>query len=37
MLMSKNHSSAAPAHSAPKGSSSRSYGSGDDSDIDFVR
>ena len=36
-LMSKNHSEAAPAHSASKGSSSRSYGSGDESDIDFVR
>lgn len=37
MLMSKNHNEAAPARSQSKGTSSRSYGSGDDSDIDFVR
>ena len=36
MMMGKNHCEAAPAHSGSKGSS-RSYGSGDESDIDFVR
>jgi len=38
MMMGKNHGGdASPARSAPKGQSQRSYGSGDDSDIDFVR
>jgi len=40
MLMSKNHANGAPAsrqQSAPKGQSSRSYGTDDDSGIDFVR
>jgi cell division protein FtsZ len=35
-LMSKNHNESAPAHQHMSGSA-RSYGSGDDSDIDFVR
>jgi len=38
MLMSKNHGGdEAPARSAPRGQSQRSYGSGDESGIDFIR
>ena len=38
MLMSKNHGGdEAPARGAPRGQSQRSYGSGDESGIDFIR
>lgn len=37
MMMGKNHGDVAPAHGSSKGAPQRSYGSQDDSDIDFVR